>query len=44
MHELYLSAEKSSVPSVKTVIKNGGVYERSFEIEGTLADVYKITL
>ena len=44
MHELYLSAEKSNVPSVKTIIKNGGVYERSFEIEGTLADVYKITL
>ena len=30
--------------SVKTIVKNGGKYERSFEFEGEEADVYKIVL
>ncbi|MDE7446519.1 MAG: GNAT family N-acetyltransferase [Lachnospiraceae bacterium] len=42
--ELQLSVEKDNVPSIKTIIKNGGIYERSFEFEGEQADVYKIVL
>lgn len=42
--ELHLSVEKVNLPSVKTIIKNGGVYERSFEFEGELADIYRIEL
>jgi predicted acetyltransferase len=42
--ELQLSVERTNEPSVKTVIKNGGVYERSFDIEGKKADVYMIKL
>ena len=41
---LQLSVEKTNEPSVKTIIKNGGVYERSFEFEGEQADVYRIML
>lgn len=39
-----LSAERSNVPSVKTITKNGGQYVRSFEFEGQQADVYRILL
>lgn len=42
--ELHLSVEKDNIPSVKTIVKNGGVYERSFEFEGELADIYRIEL
>lgn len=42
--ELQLSVERSNTPSVKTIVKNGGVYVRSFEFSGEQADVYKITL
>jgi len=31
---VYLSVERDNEPSVKTIIKNGGKYERSFEFEG----------
>ena len=44
LKELHLSVEKENLPSVKTIVKNGGVYERSFEFEGELADIYKIEL
>lgn len=44
MTELHLSAEKTNEPSIKTITKNGGVYERSFEFEGKLADIYRIVL
>ena len=44
MGELYLSVERDNKPSVKTIVKNGGVYERSFAFEGGQADVYKIVL
>jgi len=44
MTELHLSAEKTNEPSIKTITKNGGVYERSFEFEGEPADIYKIAL
>ena len=30
------------VSKVKTITKNGGVYERSFEFEGEMAGVYSI--
>ena len=44
MNELYLSVERKNKPSVKTIIRNGGVYERSFEIDGEQADIYRIAL
>ena len=44
LQEVYLSVERDNEPSVKTIIKNGGKYERSFEFEGEEADIYKIVL
>ena len=41
---LQLSVERSNEPSVKTIKNNGGIYERSFEFEGEIADVYKVEL
>ncbi len=37
LQEIHLSVERENTPSVKTIIKNGGVYERSFEFEGKWA-------
>lgn len=42
--ELQLSVERNNGPSVKTIISNGGVYERSFTYEGKEADIYKIAI
>lgn len=42
LKEVHLSVERSNAASVKTITKNGGVYERSFEFEGEMADVYSI--
>jgi predicted acetyltransferase len=44
MQELLLSVVKSNEASIKTIIKNGGVYHRSFEYNGELADIYRIEL
>ena len=44
LNELHLSVERTNEPSVKTIRKNGGVYERSFEFENETADVYVIIL
>ena len=44
LSSLQLSVERSNEPSVKTIIKNGGEYERSFVFEGEEADIYRITL
>lgn len=44
MSSLQLSAMRDNLPSIKTIIKNGGVYERSFEADGETADVYIISL
>ena len=44
MDRLQLSVERSNEPSVKTRVKNGGKYERSFTFEGEDADVYIIKL
>ena len=44
LKELHLSVERTNEPSVKTIRKNGGVYERSFEFENETADVYVIIL
>ena len=44
MNKLYLSVERKNEPSVKTIIRNGGVYERSFEMDGEQADIYRIAL
>ena len=40
--KLQLSVERTNEPSVKTILKNGGKYERSFTFEGEEADVYMI--
>lgn len=42
IQDLQLSVERSNEPSVKTITKNGGRYERSFTFEGEEADVYMI--
>lgn len=42
--ELHFSVEKDNIPSIKNIVKNGGVYERSFEFESELADIYRIEL
>ena len=42
--EIHLSVERGNAPSVKTIMKNGGVYERSFEFDGEQADIYRIAL
>lgn len=39
---LQLSVERGNTASVNTIIKNGGVLERSFEFEDEIADVYRI--
>ena len=41
---LQLSVERDNEPSVKTIVNNGGVYERSFEFQGEMADVYMVEL
>ena len=41
---LQLSVERTNEPSVKTITKNGGKYERSFVFEGEEADVYMIDI
>ena len=42
LRRLQLSVERTNEPSVKTILKNGGKYERSFTFEGEEADVYMI--
>ena len=44
LKELHLSVERDNIPSIKTIVKNGGKLERSFEFEGELADIYLIEL
>lgn len=44
LKELHLSVERDNIPSIKTIVKNGGKIERSFEFEGELADIYLIEL
>ena len=42
MKRLQLGVERTNEPSIKTITKNGGKYERSFIFEGEEADVYVI--
>ena len=44
LERLQLSVERTNEPSVKTIVKNNGKYERSFEFEGEEADVYIIEI
>lgn len=44
LNELHLCVKCNNLPSIKTITKNGGIYEKSFELEGQRADIYKITL
>ena len=36
--------DKTQVEVAAEILKNGGVYERTFEFENQPADVYRITL
>lgn len=42
--EIQLSALRSNIPSVKTILNNGGKVVRSFEFGGEIADVFIIRL
>lgn len=44
LNKLQLSVERDNSPSVKTIVNNGGIYERSFEFFGEMADVYMVEL
>ena len=44
MKHLQLGVERTNEPSIKTITKNGGIYERSFTFEGEEADIYMIDL
>jgi predicted acetyltransferase len=44
LKEIQLSALRSNIPSVKTIKKNGGVWVRSFDFHGNIADVFIIRL
>ena len=44
LNKLQLSVERDNSPSVKTIVNNGGIYERSFEFSGEMADVYMVEL
>lgn len=44
MEILQLSVEKNNKPSINTIIKNGGEFNRSFIFQGEEADVYFIKL
>ena len=44
LNEIHLSVERDNEPSVKTIVRNGGIYERSFIFEGEQTDIYRITL
>lgn len=44
LEQLQLSVEKSNIPSIRTILKNGGQYSRSFCIGEEIADIYLIDL
>jgi predicted acetyltransferase len=44
LDEIQLSCKKNNIPSVKTITKNGGIYKRSFQYDGVMADVFIIKL
>ena len=44
LERLQLSVERTNEASIKTILKNGGIYERSFDFQGEPADVYVIDL
>lgn len=41
-HKLDVSVEHNNQPSIRTIVKNGGVYERSFLFENEQADIYRL--
>jgi len=44
LSEVHLSCEKENIPSIKTILKNGASYERSFLFEDKEANVYVVRL
>lgn len=41
---IQLACVKDNVPSIKTITKNGGIYKRSFEYNGEMADIFILEL
>jgi predicted acetyltransferase len=44
LERIQLSCKRSNIPSVRTIVKNGGIYERSFKYGDETADIYIIRL
>ena len=44
LNEFQLSCKKENIPSVKTIINNGGIYNRSFKYNEETADIFIIKL
>jgi len=44
LKEIQLSCKKDNIPSVKTITKNGGIYNRSFQYNGETANVYVLPI
>lgn len=44
LSEVHLSAKQKNIPSIKTIVKNGGKLVRSFEYKGVLVNNYLIEL
>ena len=44
LKQIHLSVERDNISSIKTIVKNGGKLERSFEFEGEIVDSYLIEL
>ena len=43
LHEVKVVCLADNLPSIKTVLNNGGVFERAFELEGELCHEYNMT-
>lgn len=44
LEHLNLSVAADNPPSIRTIVKNGGIYRRSFTHQGESADIYQIVL
>ena len=44
MEVLHMAVFRDNLASVKTIVRNGGAWERSFVAEGKMADMYRIRL
>ena len=44
LQQVQLSCENDNIPSVRTILKNGGIYERSYQYRENPADVFIVRL